>query len=63
MLPIVTEQPIAVSIARAATLTSLSKSTIKANIRSGKLQARKIGRRVVITFDELTRFLSDSNHE
>jgi excisionase family DNA binding protein len=50
--------PLAVTIAEAAQMTSLSQFTIRDQIKVGRLKATKIGRRVVIPVRELERFVS-----
>ena len=46
------------SITEACSLTGLGRDTIYAAIRSGKLTARKLGRRTLITDDDLRQFLA-----
>jgi excisionase family DNA binding protein len=48
---------IAHSIAEVCAHTGLGRDTIYAAIRAGKLTARKLGRRTLITDDDLRRFL------
>jgi excisionase family DNA binding protein len=50
--------PLAVDIAEACKLTSLSRSRLYGEIRDGRLTPRKIGRRTVIAMTELRRWLS-----
>jgi excisionase family DNA binding protein len=50
--------PLAVDIAEACNLTSLSRSRLYGEIRDGRLTPRKIGRRTVIAMTELRRWLS-----
>jgi excisionase family DNA binding protein len=46
------------SITETCSLTGLGRDTIYAAIRSGKLIARKLGRRTLITNDDLHQFLT-----
>lgn len=48
---------IALSIAEAAFVTNLGRDHLYAAIREGRLEAKKIGRRTLITLDDLNRFL------
>jgi excisionase family DNA binding protein len=48
----------AYSITETCGLTGLGRDTIYAAIRSGKLIARKFGRRTLITDDDLRQFLA-----
>jgi excisionase family DNA binding protein len=45
------------SIAETCALTGLSRETLYGAIRAGKLIARKLGRRTIITHGDMTRFL------
>jgi excisionase family DNA binding protein len=45
------------SIAETCALTGLGRDTIYCAIRAGKLVARKVGRRTLITDSDLRRFL------
>jgi len=46
------------TITQACALTGIGRDTIYALIRSGKLTARKLGRRTLITDDDLRQFLA-----
>ena len=46
------------SIAEACALTGLGRDTVYAAIRDGHLVARKLGRRTLITDDDLRQFLA-----
>jgi excisionase family DNA binding protein len=46
------------SIAEACALTGLGRDTIYSAIRDGKLVARKLGRRTLVTDDDLRQFLT-----
>lgn len=46
------------SITQTCSLTGLGRDTIYAAIRSGKLTARKVGRRTLVTDDDLRQFLA-----
>jgi excisionase family DNA binding protein len=46
------------SIEQACVLTGLGRDSIYSAIRSGKLLARKLGRRTLITDDDLRQFLA-----
>lgn len=46
-------EPLAVSIREAARLTSLSPRTIRRHIKSGRIRATRLGRRVLVTLDAL----------
>lgn len=50
---------IAMSIGEAAIRTNLGRDHIYRAIRDGRLDAKKIGRRTVITLDALHRFLNE----
>jgi excisionase family DNA binding protein len=52
------EHRLAYSIGQASTRTGLSRTTIYALIKSGKIEARKSGRRTLILSDALDAFLS-----
>jgi excisionase family DNA binding protein len=45
------------SIAECCVLTGIGRDTIYCAIRAGKLVARKLGRRTLVTADDLHRFL------
>jgi len=53
-------QPIAVSIGHAANLVGVSKTTIRLFVRDGRLQAARIGRRVVVPLHALRQLVHDS---
>jgi excisionase family DNA binding protein len=46
------------SIAETCALTGLGRDSIYSAIRSGKLLARKLGKRTLVTDDDLRRFLA-----
>ena len=48
------------SIEAAAELLSISKWTVRAYIRAGKLRAVRLGRRVLLAEDELVRLVAES---
>jgi excisionase family DNA binding protein len=50
-------QKLAYSINEASSLTSLSKSYLRNEIRDGNLKSRKIGRRVLILNEDLQNYL------
>ena len=52
---------IAYGIAEIARATGLSASFIRLEIRRGRLRATKCGRRVLITTDEVRRYLSSGD--
>lgn len=54
-----TSQPNAVTRDEAAERLKVSKSTLDRLIANGELRAKRIGRRVVISDDEITRYLTD----
>jgi excisionase family DNA binding protein len=47
----------AVSVAEAAVETGVGRDKLYAAIRDGRLEAKKFGRRTLITYDALRRFL------
>ena len=49
---------LAMSVAEAAVEAGVGRDHIYAAIRNGRLDARKLGRRTIITFDALERFLN-----
>lgn len=51
--------PLAVGIAEAERLTSLSRPTLRQYIRTGKLRATRCGRRVVIPIEALQELVRD----
>jgi excisionase family DNA binding protein len=56
----VTDRPIAVSIAQAASLVGLSKWTIRDYARSGKLSVARFGKRVVVPMTSLEKLVKDA---
>ena len=50
---------LSVSIAEACDLLGLGRTTLYAAINAGELEARKVGRRTVITVEALQRFLEN----
>jgi len=48
---------LAMNVAQAAAEAGLGRDALYAGIRSGQLEARKLGRRTIITRDALQRFL------
>jgi len=50
--------PRALRIAEICVLTGLGRDSIYAAIRDGRLTARKIGRRKIVTSDDLRQFLA-----
>jgi excisionase family DNA binding protein len=50
---------LAFSVAEAAAETGVGRDHIYGAIRAGRLEARKLGRRTIITYDALHRFLQD----
>ncbi len=50
-------QRLALSVAEAAVEAGVGRDQVYAAIRDGRLEARKWGRRTVITYDALQRFL------
>ena len=56
-------EPLAVDIAEAARLLSLSPRTIRRHIRSGHIQAVYVGRRVLVPIDALRKTLTEAAHE
>jgi excisionase family DNA binding protein len=51
------------TVAEAAAFTTLAKSTIRLYGRMGKLKLRKIGKRCVISRDELNRLLTQNGSD
>jgi len=51
-------QRMAMSVAEAAVETGVGRDHIYGAIRNGRLEARKMGRRTIITYDALERFLN-----
>jgi excisionase family DNA binding protein len=54
------DRPIAVSVARAATMVGVSRSTIRAFAKSGQLRVARLGRRMVIPVNALEQLLRES---
>jgi excisionase family DNA binding protein len=54
MLP---SNPVTVSVKEAATLLSISVSTIRRHIVAGKIASLKIGRRRVVAYEALQEFI------
>ncbi|HEX4407374.1 MAG TPA: helix-turn-helix domain-containing protein [Xanthobacteraceae bacterium] len=52
-----TRAPLAYTIRQACSLAGIGRTTIYAEIKSGRLRARKIGRRTLILSDELMDYL------
>ena len=49
----------AMSVAEAALEAGVGRDHIYGAIKAGKLDARKLGRRTIVTYDALERFLND----
>lgn len=49
---------LAFNVTEVCKLTSLGRTTLYKAIKSGDLKAQKLGRRTIITFTELSRWLS-----
>jgi excisionase family DNA binding protein len=54
-----TTEPLAMSPGEAARLTGVGRTTIYAALATGALCARKVGRRTLITREDLSRWLSN----
>ena len=52
-------QKLALSVAEAAVEAGVGRDQVYAAIRDGRLEARKWGRRTVITYDALQQFLAN----
>ena len=50
---------LAMSVAEAAIEAGVGRDHIYGAIREGRLEARKLGRRTIITYEALTQFLDD----
>lgn len=50
-------EPLAVAIPEAARLSGCGRSTLYAEISKGNLKIRKVGRRTIITMDDLRSWL------
>ena len=53
-------EPLAVSVPKAAEITSLSRATIYKMISTGQIPKRKIGHRTVILVSDLRRMLENA---
>ena len=51
-------EPLAVSILEASRISACGRSTLYAEIKSGNLKIRKVGRRTIVTMDDLRAWLS-----
>ena len=56
-------EPLAVSIPEATRITSCSRSTLYAEIKSGNLKVHKIGRRTAVTIENLKGWLASKSGE
>ena len=56
-----TQSPLAVSFARAAEITSLSKNTLRRFAKSGRLRTVRLGRRRLIPFEALNELIRGGN--
>ena len=56
-------RPLAVSLAEAARLVSLSKFTLRRRIKDGRLKATRVGNRWIVPVIELQRFVSDGTSD
>lgn len=56
----VSDRPIAVSIARAATLVGVSRATIRTFAKSGRLRVARLGRRVIVPMNSLEQLVRES---
>ena len=52
--------PIGVSDREAGRILGVSRSTVRSNVKSGRIQAARIGRRLVIPVESLRQFLLES---
>jgi excisionase family DNA binding protein len=52
-------EPLAVSVEEAARLTSLSPRTIRRYVRSGRIQAARVGRRVLVPLESLRALVQE----
>jgi excisionase family DNA binding protein len=55
----IANQPLAVNFAKAAELTSISKSSLRRYARQGRLRTVLCGRRRIVPYDEITKLLRD----
>ena len=53
------DRPLAVSIAKAAELTSISKTSMKRFVREGRLITVRVGRCLIVPITSLTQMLQD----
>ena len=58
MTPIIANARLVVSVAEAAAMLNLSRTTIRTNIKAGKLKVVRIGRRVLVPISAINEFLS-----
>jgi excisionase family DNA binding protein len=56
-----TPSPLAVSFARAAEITSLSKNSLRRFAKSGRLRTVRLGRRRLIPFEALSELIQNGN--
>jgi excisionase family DNA binding protein len=56
----ISNRPLAVSVARAAELLGLSKTTVWGFVRTGDLTSARLGRRVLIPVNSLESFLKEA---
>ena len=56
-------EPLAIPIPEAARLSGIGRSTIYAEIKSGNLKIRKVGRRTIIAMSDLRAFLDSKSGE
>lgn len=59
----IADRPLAVSFAKAAELTSVSKASLRRYARDGRLRTVRFGRRRIIPFNALTELLRNGPHE
>jgi excisionase family DNA binding protein len=60
MSAVASDRPIAVSVSRAATLVGVSRATIRAFAKSGRLQIARLGRRVIVPMNSLEQLVRES---
>jgi excisionase family DNA binding protein len=53
------DKPIAVTVARAATLIGVSRATIRDFAKSGRLRIARVGRRVIVPMNSLEQFVRE----
>lgn len=56
-------EPLAVNVCEAARLGGVGRSTIYAEIAKGNLKIRKVGRRTIISMDDLRAWLASKGTE